>query len=534
MITCIIIFTFVFSSFGVVKFIVPLNATIISESFDITYYTSPGFSPTGLTWQGGNSAFLWNADSEAQKIYKLVPSDGNVLDKFESPGEYPSGLTWDGQFLWNVDSEENRIYKINPTNGTTLFSFQTPGVNPMGLTWDGEYLWNVDSEENKIYKLNPDNGIILNSFKSPGSHPSGLTFDGQYLWNADYEDKILYMLQPDDGSIIYKMNVDWNHGPWGLAWHDEFLWNADNENFRIFKIKTNLSNNQPPFANFTWVPQNPEPDEWIYFNHSSSYDSDGNITHYLWDFDNDGTYDVIDDVNPYPKQWENPGSYMVTLTIMDDGSPCFNDSITKMIKIREKHPPTVNIIHPKDGDIVNGSVQIQGSANDLDATISKVEIRINEGPWQSTIGTTEWSHWWHTNLLNISDGSYQIAARSYNGVSYSNISEITVILDNHKPELIVKEIGGFQTLSVTLKNKGDVDAENIECSIDVFGGYFGLVHAQAQKTIPLIEVGGIYEVSMDKPIFGLGPLDVTLLIQADNIRESVINKNAFIFGFLIF
>jgi len=47
---------------------------------------------------------------------------------------------------------------------------------------------------------------------------------------------------------------------------------------------TTIKGNQPPIANFTYTPEKPVVNQTITFNTSSSYDSDGNVTNYEWNF----------------------------------------------------------------------------------------------------------------------------------------------------------------------------------------------------------------------------------------------------------
>ena len=47
------------------------------------------------------------------KIYKVDPSDGQVVSRFYSPDDIPSGLTWDGQYLWCADITKGKIYKLD-------------------------------------------------------------------------------------------------------------------------------------------------------------------------------------------------------------------------------------------------------------------------------------------------------------------------------------------------------------------------------------------------------------------------------------
>jgi len=144
---------------------------------------------------------LWNADSGTDKIYKLT-TNGTILNSFSSPGTSPSGLTWDGNYLWNADNNLDRIYKLT-INGLIVYSFDSPGTSPSGLTWDGNYLWNADYNTDKIYKLTTD-GTVVSSFNSPGTFPRGLAWQ-------DYS-PIVCSSDSDCGAdgFIRRSNMGWN------------------------------------------------------------------------------------------------------------------------------------------------------------------------------------------------------------------------------------------------------------------------------------------------------------------------------------
>jgi len=311
------------SFFGIIETVKAGGGIIFS-------FDSPGPDPFGLAWDDDSSGgpYLWHADDEADKIYKLDPSDGSVVDWFFSPGPHPRGLAWDddssgGPYLWCsiIEGTRDRIYKLDPSDGSVVDWFFGPGVLPGGLAWDddssgGPYLWYVDWYVNdKIYKLDPSDGSVVDWFDSPGSYPMGLTWDGSHLWNADWYDDKIYKLDPSDGSV-----VDWFDSPgsypYGLAWDGTYLWNADGWGDKIYKL--DVIANQNPVADFTWSPSSsghPQAGEIVTFT-STSYDPDGYIDIWAWDFDYPSGDDAHGEVVTHV--YTEPGTYDVKLWVRDN------------------------------------------------------------------------------------------------------------------------------------------------------------------------------------------------------------------------
>jgi len=92
--------------------------------------------------------------------------------------------------------------------------------------------------------------------------------------------------------------------------------------------------------------------------------------------------------------------------------------------------PYVTIETPNDGESVSDIVMISGTAYDPngDDTLITVEVMINNGEWETVGGVTLWSYEWVT--YNYDDGFYVIRVRSWDGIDYSDIEEITVQLSN--------------------------------------------------------------------------------------------------------
>jgi len=94
-------------------------------------------------------------------------------------------------------------------------------------------------------------------------------------------------------------------------------------------------------------------------------------------------------------------------------------------------PPTCSIDSPLSGSVAYGINQISGQAYDSDGSIEKVEIRIDNGSWTQVLGTSLWTYDWNTS--QVPDGQHKIYARSFDGEDYSNVANVTVIVENSAP-----------------------------------------------------------------------------------------------------
>ena len=93
--------------------------------------------------------------------------------------------------------------------------------------------------------------------------------------------------------------------------------------------------------------------------------------------------------------------------------------------------PIVEINFPLDGSTISKIAIISGTAFDPDGddTQLKVEVYINDG-WVNADGNTKWSYEWIA--YNVEDGLYTIRARSFDGISYSQVEEIKLTVKNPK------------------------------------------------------------------------------------------------------
>ena len=98
---------------------------------------------------------------------------------------------------------------------------------------------------------------------------------------------------------------------------------------------------EPPVAVFDYYPKPPIVNEWVTFDASGSYDPDGTIVSYDWDFD-DGTTDTGSIVT---HKFLSAGTFYVNLTVTDDQG--YTDSEVKEIVMYETPPAKLYIDPPE-------------------------------------------------------------------------------------------------------------------------------------------------------------------------------------------
>jgi len=236
-------------AFMVVALVSTHLVSTVSAIPAVKEFDSPGEFPTGLTWDG---EYLWVTSFISERIYKVDPDDGRVIESFSSPDSDPEGLAWDGNYIWHVDGgnayelgeeAELYIYKIDPQSGDATQMFEAPGgLNAEDLAWGGGYLWYVDGAPEAeaegtttIYKIDVSNGEVVKEFSAPGNHPSGLTWIGSYLWHSDYYNEKIYIINPDNGDVIDSFSAPSEY-PGGLAWDGSYLWCADWNSDKIYSM----------------------------------------------------------------------------------------------------------------------------------------------------------------------------------------------------------------------------------------------------------------------------------------------------------
>jgi PKD repeat protein len=115
--------------------------------------------------------------------------------------------------------------------------------------------------------------------------------------------------------------------------------------------------NRPPVANFTESAHTAYTDEMITFNATESYDPDGTIVSYLWDFGDGNTATGVTVSHAYADN----GSYVVNLTVTDNEGATDSVNATKTINNRA---PVASFIESVEVVDTGETVSFDASASD--------------------------------------------------------------------------------------------------------------------------------------------------------------------------
>ncbi|MHA2429386.1 MAG: PKD domain-containing protein [Candidatus Hermodarchaeia archaeon] len=134
------------------------------------------------------------------------------------------------------------------------------------------------------------------------------SYDGIVNWEWDFDsDTVVDSMEP---------NPTYRYDQPGLYTVSLTVYDADGDNDMETKIDY-ININWPPIADASG-PYTAEEGVTITFDGSGSYDPDGDIVSYSWDFDNDS---VVDSTVPSPTHtYARNGTYPVTLTVIDNDS----------------------------------------------------------------------------------------------------------------------------------------------------------------------------------------------------------------------
>jgi len=244
-------------------------------------------------------------------------------------------------------------------------------------------------------------------------------FDASESYDPD-GDIVEYFWDFDDGTNASGVTVDHSYADNGT--YTVTLTVTDDDGLTDLDTATKIIENRPPVALFTQSLTTVETGETTTFYAGDSYDLDGTIVSYQWDFD-DGTIVTETDLS-ITHVYEDDGSYTVTLTVTDDDGATNSTSITKTVLNR---PPIASFTQNATTVDTEEAIHFDASNSfDLDGDI--VEYFWDFGDETNETGVTV-DHTYaeggnYTVILTVTDDD---------GATSSDSREITV---NAPPEIL--------------------------------------------------------------------------------------------------
>ncbi|TET89275.1 MAG: hypothetical protein E3J35_10310 [Methanomassiliicoccales archaeon] len=340
-------------------------------------------------------------------------SSGNVISDNLVSGNFDGislAYSENNTIIHNAASENQEaislFYSDNNTvkNNTALYS--TVGINI------GRSFGNV--VESNIVSMSRSAGLIL--YFSEGSWLSGNNIHGNdghgIALHYSKENQIVNNSISNNSHGIHLINSDSNvvsgNSVTSNRFYGIYLWDSGGNLIFQNNFVNNSIQTHPGTRTNSW---------------SSGYPSGGNF----W-----SDYEGVDEKNG-PFQ-DGPGRdgigdvpYVIQESFVKDWYP-FMKPVKLPLEPFTDNIPLCNITGPPAGAEIHGTHIIFGTAFDSDGIIWAVEVRIDDGEWVQTDGTTSWTFPWNTS--HVSDGKHTLYARSHDGFRYSNEVSIILLVDN--------------------------------------------------------------------------------------------------------
>jgi len=95
-------------------------------------------------------------------------------------------------------------------------------------------------------------------------------------------------------------------------------------------------------------------------------------------------------------------------------------------------PPVIWITSPTSGSYAGIITDIKGTSYDFASGVQKVEVRIDDGPWELATGTTSWNYLWDTTRF-ILGSDHTITAKAIDNYNNTKTRSVDITVDNVAP-----------------------------------------------------------------------------------------------------
>lgn len=138
------------------------------------------------------------------------------------------------------------------------------------------------------------------------------------------------------------VNLNWIWGASGEirghAYNNSDFPNPGDDFYGLIMGEVLVSENEPPIAAFTWSPSSPVQNQVVFFNGSLSYDPDGFLRLFEWDWNSDGIFDESYNYSTTKYKWTKSGNYPVVLRVTDNDGVKSTKTINISVSVVDKTP----------------------------------------------------------------------------------------------------------------------------------------------------------------------------------------------------
>jgi PKD repeat protein len=284
----------------------------------------------GGTWIPESGYPWWVAeyaeDPDGSAIWK-INADGDYAQVTANCGATLSGLEFDPATGTLYGCDLDALYTIDMETGDATLVGMMPGrfFISMGISYDGQG-YGIDIGTDSLYRINLTDATT----ELVGSLGIFMNYAQDCAFDYEANPAVLYFAAYTFDPALYIIDTETGECTLVAMLQDEMT---------AFAISYE---NQLPVADFTWMPEHPNVGETVFFNASASYDPDGSLEWYDWDWNNDGIYEESTSSPYVTHSWLNGGEIPVTLQVWDDLDG--QATKTKTIIIPVNNPPEQPLI----------------------------------------------------------------------------------------------------------------------------------------------------------------------------------------------
>lgn len=322
-----------------------------------------------------NSVYIGNDDGE---FYAINTSDGTK----EWQKSVSGGHFWAASVVNDVvyaGSTNGTLYAFNADDGSTLWTFNTPlRASATAVANDTVYVGSYEGRHEGEYKthlfsINAADGSENWHFQTPGKVLSAPVVINDLVYFGNYSPGDLYAINTADGSEEWTFSTGDSVSAPAVADGTIYIGSYDS---KLYALSDSNTSNSPPTASFDYSPDSPETGQSLSLDASPSSDSDGSISTYEWDIDDDGTFEKTGDAISWT--FDSAGDKPITLRVTD--SDGLTSTVTETISVSKGPFEQIKESHLATAQEVAGSSVTKLHVEDYAQTAnSEYTTAVNEG-----------------------------------------------------------------------------------------------------------------------------------------------------------